>query len=250
MTETAKRIADDARKLGVKAGDVLLVHSSFKSLGAPEASPADVIDGLIAALDGGTLVLPTLSYKYCNANQRVFDVRITPSNVGAIPEYFRTHYPVLRSLCPTHSCAAIGARAKEITDGQQVDTTPCGPHSPFRRAMEMGGRVLFLGCGTNCNTSMQAVEELVRPDYLFGNTYEYELHCVDGSVIKMNCAAHNFTGTGYAQCYRRLPELMPKDAIYTGNILAADCTMMDLPDMWRVAEETYRRDPHYFVDKI
>ena len=67
MTETAKKVADDARRLGVKAGDVLLVHSSFKSLGAPESSPADLIDGLIKALDGGTLVMPALSYMHCNA---------------------------------------------------------------------------------------------------------------------------------------------------------------------------------------
>ena len=70
MTETAKKVADDARRLGVKAGDVLLVHSSFKSLGAPEASPADLIDGLIKALDGGTLVMPALSYMHCNPGQR------------------------------------------------------------------------------------------------------------------------------------------------------------------------------------
>lgn len=111
MTETAKKVADDARRLGVKAGDVLMVHSSFKSLGASEASPADLIDGLIKALDGGTLVMPALSYMHCNPGQRVFNARTTPSNVGAVPEYFRTHYPVLRSLCPTHSCVALGARA-------------------------------------------------------------------------------------------------------------------------------------------
>ncbi len=248
MTETAKKVADDARRLGVKAGDVLLVHSSFKSLGAPEASPADLIDGLIKALDGGTLVMPALSYMHCNPGQRVFNARTTPSNVGAIPEYFRTHYPVLRSLCPTHSCVALGARAHEITAGQEVDSTPCGAHSPFRRVMELGGRVLFVGCGANCNTSMHAVEELVRPDYLFGDTYEYSLRRTDGSTVSMNCAAHNFNG--YAQKYSRLTELMPENAIYRGRILAADCIMMDAPTMWRVAEEYYRKDQHYFVDKV
>lgn len=248
MTEIAKKIAADARSLGINAGDVLLVHSSFKALGDKNASPADVIDGLICALDGGTLVMPTLSYKYCGSSQRVFDARITPSNVGAIPEYFRTHYPVLRSLCPTHSCAAIGPRAKEITDGQQVDATPCGAHSPFRRVMELNGRVLFLGCGTNCNTSMHAVEELVRPDYLFGDVYEYEIKRVDGTAISMSCAAHSFKG--WAQRYSRLPALMPESAVHTGNILMAECTLLDAPEMWRTAEEYYRKDPHYFVDRI
>ena len=248
MTDTARRIADDARALGLRAGDIVLVHSSFKALGAPGASPADVIDGLLAALDGGTLMLPTLSYKHCNPGQRRFDARTTPSNVGAIPEYFRTHYPVMRSLCPTHSCAALGPLAEELTRGQERDTTPCGPNSPLRRLRDMGGRVLFLGCGTNCNTSMHAVEELVEPDYLFGAGYDYELTDAQGNVHIMNCRAHNFAG--FAQRYSRLVPLMPPDAVREGRILAADCTLMDARPMWETALAAYRRDSHCFVERI
>lgn len=248
MTAFAEKIAADARALGVRSGDVLLMHSSFKSLHAPGATPADVIDGLMAALDGGTLVLPTLSYAHCNPGQREFDARTTPSNVGAIPEYFRTHYPVLRSLCPTHSCAALGPMARRITENQWRDTTPCGHNSPLRRVMELGGRILFLGCGTNCNTSMHAVEELVEPDYLFGDGYDYNLTDVDGQVYHMNCRAHDFTGV--EQMYSRVVSLMPAENVRQGSILAAECTLLDAQPMWRIAEQTYRREPHYFVDSV
>ncbi len=97
-----KQLAEGFEALGIRSGDTLLVHSSLKSLEG--ASPADVIEALLALLGPeGTLMLPTLSYLYANRDNPVFDVRRTPSNVGAIPEYFRTEYPVLRSLCPTHS---------------------------------------------------------------------------------------------------------------------------------------------------
>ena len=86
-------------------------------------------------------MLPTLSYLYANRDNPVFDVRRTPSNVGAIPEYFRTEYPVLRSLCPTHSCAAVGLRAEYLTGSHHLDETPCA-NSPFSRLRDAGGKVL------------------------------------------------------------------------------------------------------------
>ena len=45
MNEFVKQIAADARALGVREGSVLLVHSSFKSLGRQGLTPGDVIDG-------------------------------------------------------------------------------------------------------------------------------------------------------------------------------------------------------------
>ncbi|MBS1334084.1 MAG: AAC(3) family N-acetyltransferase, partial [Clostridiales bacterium] len=154
-----KRLAEGFEALGIRSGDTLLVHSSLKSLDG--ASPADVIEALLALLGPeGTLMFPTLSYLHSNRNNPVFDVRRTPSNVGAIPEYFRTEYPALRSLCPTHSCAAVGLRAEYLTGAHHLDDTPCGPSSPFRRLRDAGGKVLFIGCGTRPNTSMHAVEEL------------------------------------------------------------------------------------------
>ena len=91
VTNIAMRIATHARALGVRPGGVLLVHSSLKSLCEPGATPDDVIDGLLAALDGGTLVLPTLSYMHVGPAQRRFNARTTPSNVGAIPELSLIH---------------------------------------------------------------------------------------------------------------------------------------------------------------
>lgn len=246
---TTQQIASDARALGVRPGSVLLVHSSLRSLGQKGIHPQEVIDGLLLALgDHGTLVFPALSYLHCGpAHSLTFDVRNTPSNVGALPEYFRTSVPgVRRSLCPTHSCCAIGEKRDDVVGEHHLDDTPAGAHSPFRRIMELDGSVLFLGCGTNCNTSMHAVEELSRPDYLFEDCYTYTMIREDGSSYEQRCYAHDFRGV--SQVYRRMEDLLTDAELQKGNILAASCHLMRCVPMWEKADAKYREDPHYFVD--
>ncbi|MBR6784426.1 MAG: AAC(3) family N-acetyltransferase [Clostridia bacterium] len=246
MTELAKRIELHAAALGIEKGDTLLVHSSLRSLGG--ATAKEVVDGLLAAIgEEGTLVFPTLSYMNCNPNNPFFDYFETKSNVGYLPEYFRTSVKgVVRSMCPTHSCAALGKNAEYVVSGHRLDNTPCGANSPFRRIKELGGKILFIGCGMNCNTSMHAIEELSEPDYLFGGDCEYTFTDKDGSSYKANCRSHGFKGV--VQCYYRLADLLNDDELKKGNILKAECFLIKAVPMWEKANEKYREDPHYFID--
>jgi aminoglycoside 3-N-acetyltransferase len=251
MNEFVKQIAADARALGVREGSVLLVHSSLKSMDRQGLTPKDVIDGLRLALgDHGTLVFPTLSYMSCGPTRSLtFDVKNTPSCVGAIPEFFRTYSEeVRRSLCPTHSCAAIGEMRDAVVGGHHLDNTPCGSNSPFHRVMELDGSVLFLGCGTNCNTSMHAIEELSRPDYLFENCYTYTMIREDGSSYEQPCYAHDFKGV--YQAYRRMEDVLNEKELQKGNILSASCHLMRATALWEKADAKYREDPHYFIGKL
>lgn len=241
-------MAAQLKVLGIDSGDTVLIHSSLKSLGEP-VSPDKVIEALIRAVGSdGTVVFPALSYLYCNKNNRFFDYYSTPSNVGAIPEYFRTKVKgVIRSLNPTHSCCALGKNADYVTSGHILDTTPCGANSPFRRVRELGGKVLFLGCGMRPNTSMHAVEELYVPDYLFGDTYEYQMTDREGNLFVHYCRAHDFAGV--TQRYDRLAGLLEAGTeLKTGYVLKAFCHLIDAEAMWIKAGEKYAENPHYFVD--
>ena len=251
MNDFVKQIAADARALGVREGSVLLVHSSLKSLGRQGLTPAHVIEGLRLALgDHGTLVFPTLSYMSCGpAHSLTFDVKNTPSCVGAIPEYFRTSVEgAKRSLCPTHSCAAIGELQEAVVGGHHLDNTPCGPNSPFHRVMELDGSILFLGCGTNCNTSMHAIEELSRPDYLFEECYTYTMVKEDGSTYEQPCYAHDFKGV--YQAYSRMENILTDKELQKGNVLSASCHLMRAVPLWEKADAKYREDPHSFIGKL
>src|SRR4051812_43450965 len=64
-TEFRASLAAQLRAAGVRAGGPLLVHSSMSSLGHVPGGPDTVLDALQDAVgDGGTLVLPTLSYLF------------------------------------------------------------------------------------------------------------------------------------------------------------------------------------------
>jgi aminoglycoside 3-N-acetyltransferase len=244
-------IARDLAALGVRRGDVLLVHSSLKSLGRPDCAPADVIEALRAALgDGGTLLLPALSYATVSRERPLFDVLRTPACVGAIPEFFRTMGGVLRSVHPTHSVCGLGLRAAELLADQERDATPCGEHSAFRRLPEAGGKVLMLGCGLRPNTSMHAVEELVEPPPFLGDPVAYAVTLAGGGRIVMSVRRHSFVNQSLRQRYDRLGPLLDRDGLRTGKVLSADAHLIDARAMWRAALAAMRENPFFFTERV
>ena len=93
-----------------------------------------------------------------------------------------------------------------------------------------------------------AIEELVEPDYLYGDSYKYDLIDKDGTVKKMNCRSHGFKGV--AQCYYRAVPLLEGEEYKNGFILKAECHLLDAKALWTKAEKKYREDNHYFIDFI
>lgn len=235
------------KDLGVQPGDTLMVHASLRSLG--ESMPADTVSaGLRRALGpGGTLAMPTLSYESVHATQRVFDTQETPSCVGSLSEAFRLQQGVVRSLHPTHSAAAIGPNTSDLLVGHEKDHTPCGEYSPFARLPRLGGRILFLGCDFSVNTMMHAVEEQVMPPYLLEDEpVDFILTDARGRQITNAVRCHSFEG--YVQRYDRLEALLPEGAIKRGQLLAADCMLVDAQAAWDAALAAIKKDPLYFVD--
>ncbi len=248
MTDVISQMARDLTGLGVRRGGVLLVHASLKSLGPPPGGPESAISGLLAALGSeGTLLMPALSYETVNAGHPDFDVRHTPSCVGALPEFFRQRAGTLRSVHPTHSACGFGPRAEALLGAHRRDVTPCGPNSPFSRLKDEGGQILFLGCGLKPNTSMHAVEELVEPPYLYAGWVDYRITLADGGATTMRVRRHGFSG--WVQRYDRIEAVMDGEGIRAGRILVADGVLLEAAIFWRKAREALRRDPLFFVDR-
>ncbi len=149
------------REVGVQAGEVALVHSSLSSLGWVEGGAEAVIEAFVAVLGpAGTLVLPTLCQKGAERCFQIWDVRTSPSDVGRITEVGRLCPDALRSDHPTHSVAALGAEAVQITRDHGCAygrPSPWGPAafgigSPWERLYERDAHYLFLGVTTSCDT--------------------------------------------------------------------------------------------------
>lgn len=153
-------LLDDLKSIGVRSGDCLVVHSSFKSLGLDDASPSDVIRTLIEAVGvDGTLMMPTFTYCYSGIwGVQPYDRGATPSRfMGILPETLRTYPGALRSGSPTYSVAAVGARAKRLTEHKE-NSGGLGIGSSFETAYRLNARILLLGVGNNRNSMIHYAE--------------------------------------------------------------------------------------------
>lgn len=148
-------------RCGVYSGDILLIHSSLKSFGMVEGGAQAVIAAAHAAVGpAGTVVFPTLVQRDFDDAYRNWNRDTTPSDVGFITEVFRTLPGSLRSDQATHSVAARGPLAHELTR----EHTAYGPRmgvfgdycfgwsSPWQKMYLRGARVVFMGVSTLYNT--------------------------------------------------------------------------------------------------
>ncbi len=155
-----QQLVEAFRDAGLQTGDVVLVHSSLRKLGPVEGGADTVLDALREVLGPeGTLALPTHTFRLVNDSQPVFHQTLTPANVGALTNVFRQRPGVIRGLHPTHSIAAIGPRAAALVEGQERNTTPCPPDSPYGRLRDWGGKILIIGEKLNCCTFFHGCEE-------------------------------------------------------------------------------------------
>src|SRR5690242_6926261 len=237
-------LTDDLHTIGLRLGDIVLVHASFRSLGI--AHPETAIQALLQAIgDAGTLLFPALSYR--QTPPTIHDTRTTPSCVGFLPEYFRTRPGTQRSLHPTHSVCGVGARAGELLGDHGDDTTPCGPHSPFHKLLHCGGKILMLGCGLRPNTTMHAIEEYARPPYLFGAPRVYTIVDGMGRQLTKEYIPHDFHG--FVQRYDRAEAILSPAELRAGTVGRAAAHLIDAGALLREALSCLRSDPYYFVDR-
>ena len=254
MNRGIKEIVKDLRALGVVAGDKLMVHSSYKSLGGVDGGIITFIEALKEAVgEEGTLMLPTFTYDNVNAASPVFDVNNSPSCVGTIPEVFRKCNGVKRSVHPTHSIAVWGKDRDEFVRDHHEDNVCVDKNSPLFKLKDNGGKILMVGCGITHNTLIHGVECFERPPYAFtvdysDPKYHREYTCIheDGSTTAKEFF-HMFTEPlGWYQDYDKLRGLME---ITEGKVLDADCYLMDAKAVWDTVLDKMKSEPYYFVSK-
>lgn len=150
------------RRLGVRRGGVLVVHSSYRAVRPVAGGPAGLIRALQAALGReGTLVMPSWS----GSDQELFDPARTAAaeDLGVVPDTFWRMPGVWRSE-HAFAFAAAGPRAAEIVAGK-LPLPPHIPDSPIGRVRDLDGRVLLLGVDHDADTTLHLAEILAGVPY-------------------------------------------------------------------------------------
>ncbi|MHC4714968.1 MAG: AAC(3) family N-acetyltransferase [Planctomycetota bacterium] len=234
------------RAAGLAEGDTALAHSSLSSFGHVDGGADAVIDALLEAVGpGGTVLVPTHTWETVTRENPVFDVRETPSCVGFVTNVFRKRPGAVRGLHPTHSCAGIGPAAADLSSGHEIDVTPCGPHSPYARIMEFGGRIVFLGTGLSCNTTLHAIEEFACVPYLFAGFDDLYSVDYEGKRIHVPSRRHSW---GFPRRFADLAPVMEENGIYgKGRAGGALIEVVDAVGMKRLFAPLVAKDQCYLL---
>ncbi len=180
---TVRSLTVELGKIGVRRGDILLVHTSLSSLGWVCGGPVAVIQALIEAVgSAGTIVMPAHSAQITNpenwgmppvpkewiapikASMPPFDARTTPTrNMGAVAELFRSWPGAARSHHPSASFAALGPLAGEITREHALED-PLGERSPLGTLYRLDARIILIGVDFNRCTALHLAEQRRWPD--------------------------------------------------------------------------------------
>ena len=158
------------KKLGLKSGDTVGVHSSLRSFGCVEGGADAVIDALTETVgEQGNIVMSTHSANLSEDKRTPemiamgvswlckilpYDPDTTPVRTGRVPETFRKRRGVIRGSDPSNSIAALGPKASELSEG-------------WHKVLESNAYVLLIGVGLEVCTAMHLAEKRVQfPDHI------------------------------------------------------------------------------------
>lgn len=243
-----ENLINDFRCMGLKEGDVLMVHSSLSSIGYVEGGASTVVEALIGVLGPtGHLLMPSApnaSYQldYIRTNS-CFDVLETPSALGAVTECFRKWPGVIRSAHPTEPVCCFGPNASWFVESHFGQPTPYNNLSPFRKVIEAQGKVLYLGvtlanAGTHLHTLEDAVENFNFSVY-YPEEFEVSVIFPDRSTKKMLTKVHDPVQSKERRCDELIPIFENEGALQRVKLGNARCLLVDASQMFETMVKYY-----------
>lgn len=246
-------IADSIRSLVESSGSgPVFVHSDpFRAarLVKPVRDRAAYLDAHIALLREAAgnreLWLPTFNYDFPRTH--VFDVRNSESQLGPIPERFRTTTAEWRTPIPMFSIAGVGS---PVTQEWGDRTDPFGDDSFFAKLVESDGVVLYYGDTFHYNTLVHYSERVSGgPVYRYDKLFEGRVIDEKGESFEGSLNYHvRPLGTGLDYDWPRLEN----EALDAGvcrrleqhpEVLAAPARALN--ELW---VSNMRRDPFALLD--
>ena len=170
-------------RLGLRAEDKVVVHSSLASLGTFEGGAEGVCRALMEYVtENGTLMMPGLVKYPSNGENFIYNPETTPVGVGIIPDTFRKLDGVVRSLDPTHSFSVWGKdKKKYVCNHHKLPTMH--RNNPPGLLEQDGGYCLLIGCPTK-TTFMHVVETACGAACLGSRGEEYKA-VINGKDVKL-----------------------------------------------------------------
>ena len=248
----------DLKRLGVREGDLLMVHGSLRRLGLARSQGVEegahrLLDALDEAVgEKGTLLMVLgTQYPMDRVNQEPvearaallegtepFDYLNAPAydEVGFLAEAFRRRPGTQVSHNPSGRFGARGLRADELLKGQSWNDY-YGPGSPLEKLVAWGGRILRLGANPDTVTALHYAEYLAKLPNKRRTRWDYLLATPEGprhawvECLNDNEGIFDWDGDDYfAEITRTYLRQRPHAS---GKVGQADSQLIDAADMVR-----------------
>tara|TARA_A100001037_G_scaffold223188_1_gene201034 strand:+ start:6574 stop:7419 length:846 start_codon:yes stop_codon:yes gene_type:complete len=239
--------------LGIKTGDLLMVHSSLSAIGLVEGGSKTVVDCLLDVIgQQGTLVVPTFTYPSAfpdSANEKwVFDPESANSGVGSITNEVIKRSDSKRSIHLWHSISAIGALAQQIVS--QGGNSAWDFKSPMGWLLNNGASVLLLGVPYQNLTAIHVWEIEFEVNYRLDYYIERRVRESNGNLKPLFSRVYspkkNHPGSDFNRLGEKLEFLKKVNKGSIGNAIAR---FFSAEDAYCLAHEMYKVDKSCFLKK-
>ena len=249
MVLTRDRLAADLRSLGLQAGDVLMIHSSLRSLGHVVGGALTVVDALLDVLGpSGTLVGPSFNYETALDPSFVFDPLNTPSDMGAIADEIRRRAGNRRSRHLTHSLSAIGSHAESIVNAG--GPTAWAADDPLGTIFKLNGRFLLLGVTYQTFTACHVLEVAFRLHHRKVDTLRRRLRRPNGRLVPFENTVYlrdvDYPGYDFNRVGQAMEDAGITSVAPVGNAIAR---LIPAQPMREFAGPRVKRDPDYLLQQ-
>jgi aminoglycoside 3-N-acetyltransferase len=237
-------------ELGITPGDAVMVHSGISQLGKVAGGPKAILELLTKQVGAqGHLLFPAfpfdnLMYEYLR-HRPTFDVRTSPSKMGALTEFALKAPGSERSVHPTHSVVAFGPQRSAFVAEHHLCTAPFADGSPFARLVEFKGKILLLGVGLNSTTSFHRIEDRLGgafPVRVY-HRERFAVDCVDatGSTVQVTTSAHDPFISRIRDCDLLRPAFLREGIMREVRVGDGHATLIDAAGVDRVLEAEWRQ---------
>lgn len=251
-------IVEKLKDSGLKEGDIVLVHSSFKNLGLIEGIDKNdreryfelILKAFneVVNFDKGTLVVPTFSHEYARTNTP-FIYEESPSEVGAFTEYIRKQKDSLRSIHPINSFCAIGKYKYEICDN--ISKSCYGMNSIFDRLISLNAHMMFFGASMYHMTLKHHMEHVLGLPYVYHKAYFTPVY-KDSKKLSLpflSCVRYLNGKVNNNDCSDFKKYLVSKQMLKQVKIGNTEILNMKIKDAYDEAVDLLTEDPTYFLEE-
>ena len=200
---------------------------------------------------GGTVVFPTYpnhlisSYEYL-LQEKVFDVRRTPSYTGILTEFARRQRHAVRSLHPTKSVCAVGPAAKELTATHHLSPYPYDTGSPYYKLIAHQGKIVGLGVSTNYISFGYCVDDALKEKFPVRVYHDriFDAPCInyEGETVTVSTYAHDMSRVVHPDMPRFMKTYVSEEACRDQSIRGMRFFRASAPKLFQEMMSLAERD--------